>query len=131
MELEVFGYSHETTLVDERVTLRIALELLRNQQNLTEEPENYIGFNIPQTNGIIQFVRIDLHRWILDIPYYEQGEFTHAKSVETTTRVVYDLVSLFFNKDSSIYQYLLSENYALLESEIESQYNLHLTLAND
>ena len=126
MKILVYGYSDETTLISQPVRLIEALGLLDGQDTQEVNKNNYIGFQLLDSEACFQFMRISKDNWILDLPIYKKGEFVVAKQSQVPKEVVQQLVLSLYDKKNDMKELLLNEEYDKLEHFIKRKWNISL-----
>ena len=126
MELILYGYSDGVQLTEQPIAVYEAILLIENQDNKEKNKDNYICFQIPKSEGCIQFTRITSLKWELDIPFYNKEKFIKAKYAKMTTRIVKDVVRYFFLKESPLRDAIHKENYSEVEKIVERRWQVEL-----
>ncbi len=121
-----YRFSNDTQVDDRSVTLKEALALMDDQESMATNMENYIGFTHDDCDATIQFVRKTAVEWIVDVPYYKDGEFVKAVDATIPHRFAIDIVERFFDKDDPLTQALISEEFEKFESIFHSDYKIRL-----
>ncbi len=128
VKLLLYGFSHDTELKDEPVTVDQALGLLDSQQTLQEERDNYIGFQIPGMENCIQFYREDAINWVIDLPVYRNDEYQYSKAGRTSMRMVRDIVSRLFDPKSRLDNSLRNSDYSGVEDISDYVWKIQMEL---
>jgi len=130
MKLLLYGYSHETDIIDQPVTLNQALMLIENQQTLSEERDNFIGFQFPNQENCLQFYIETSIDWVVDLPVYSSDVYQYSKAGKTSSRIVKDIVSHLFNSKSRLHNSIKSDNYTEVENLLSTTWKIKLELVD-
>ncbi len=114
------------TVDHQTISLKDALNLVQYQETASTNKDNYLGFTYEDTDATIQFVRMTYSEWIIDIPYYENGEFFKAKDSRVSHSVVLDIVTRFFNPSDPMTRALTEGKYDEFETILENDYGIVL-----
>ncbi|RMG31782.1 MAG: hypothetical protein D6732_14345 [Methanobacteriota archaeon] len=124
--MHYFRYSQGITIDHDRISVKEALELVQHQETASTNKDNYLGFTYEDSDATIQFVRKSHTKWIMDVPYYHDGEFVKAKDSEVSHSVVLDIVDRFFNPSDPMTKALIEGKYDDFEKIIEKEYGIVL-----
>ncbi len=125
--MQYYRYSRGIQIDHETLTIKEALELIRTQETALSNKENYLGFTYENNDATIQFVRKTMTEWIIDIPFYEKGEFTKAVDAEIPHSLVIDIVTRFFDPKDPLTKSLMDPNYSLFEQILLKDYGVKLS----
>lgn len=105
-------YSDEFELEHEPISLQEAFELLEKQSDQTTVEDNFIGFTMDNDDQIIlQFIRNSVKKWTVDIPTYENKQYSGALTYQISQDLVFSLTRDFFDSNSVFHKSLKSKNY--------------------
>lgn len=91
----VHYYSQGNTAEDEPISVNEAFYLIENQETTREDEEAYLGFTHSK-DAIIQLIRLDKNRWIIDIPTYDGMEYMGSLTAELNHSFVFIIIGEFF-----------------------------------
>lgn len=124
--MQYYRYSKGIHVDHESISLKEALDLVQYQETASTNKDNYLGFSYEDSDATIQFVRKSLSEWILDVPFYRDGEFLYAKDAIVSHRVVLDLVTRFFDPEDPITKSLRLGEHKEFEQSLEREYGIVL-----
>ncbi len=105
-------YSDEFEMDNEPISLQEAFELLEKQSDQTTVEDNYIGFTMDNDDQIIlQFFRNSANKWAVDIPTYENKQYTGALTYQLSHDLVFSLTRDFFDASSLFHKSMQLKNY--------------------
>ena len=91
--------------------------------------DNFIGFSHPlNVEAIIQFVRKTDKEWVIDIPTYEDHEYSGSLSAEILHDIVFRIVMDFFDSNSKIQVHLADGEYSKIKQIFLSAYKVPLLM---
>ena len=114
---------------DEPVSIDEAFYLIENQESIKDDEETYLGFTHSK-DAILQFIRLDKARWILDIPTYEGTEYMGSLTCEISHSYVFIILSEFF-ESTPFQQAIIKKNYESLKKISQERWKLAFSLISE
>lgn len=119
-----FFNSHGRYVENEAINLNEAMYLLETQQTMEEEHDNFIGFTpVKHPHATIQFIRQDVSSWIIDIPTFQDKEYTGSYNSEISHSVVLIMVKEFF-ETSEFQKSIIDRDYAKMKEICEKRWGV-------
>lgn len=129
MGIKAHVYSNGKTMDDLEVSFEEAMYLVEHQDTLADEPENFLGFTSPEhQDAVIQFVREEENKWIVDIPVVKYDSYIGSYHTIATHSKVVAMITNFFIEESDLRQAIEKQDYELLEQEIAKRWGLGIHL---
>lgn len=114
-------------MVNEKITLEEAFQLLEEHYSDEKDIENFIGFTHPDNDNVyIQFTRHTASLWTIDIPQFKQNEYVGSLSGKIIHDNVFAVVLEFFNGNSKFQKYILDTDYDSLLKLCKNRWGLYL-----
>ncbi len=125
----VHFYSQGNMAEDEPVSINEAFYLVENQESIKEDEESYLGFTHSK-DAILQLIRLDKERWILDIPTYKGIDYLGSLTCEVNHSYVFIILSEFF--ESTPFQLaIIEKDYESLKRISQERWSLAYSLISE
>ena len=129
MTIKAHVYSNGKTMENLPVTFMEAMELAEYQDSIPIEPENFLGFTAPENeHAVLQFVREEDDKWVVDIPVVEDDEYKGSWITIADHSKTIAMITNFFMIDSNLRQGIVKQDYKLIEDELASRWGLGMHL---
>lgn len=120
--MQVHFFSHGHTADDEPISINEAFYLIENQESIKDDEETYLGFTHSK-DAILQFIRLDKERWILDIPIFDGNDHLGSLTTEVSHSYVFIITGEFF--ESTPFQLaIIDKDYESLEKISQKRWSL-------
>ncbi len=124
-------YSRGEDLFKEKLSVHEACQLVELQSTIEEEQDNFIGFTHPSSDdAIIQFIRMNKNEWILDIPMYNNGEYTGSLVTKIDHSHTLMIVTEFYHK-TEFQAAIISGKYKILQEIVIKKWKISFNTIRD